>query len=120
MNKSVIAVGVFNSGLLSKYRASADATYNYETAPAELIKRANDIADVCEEFGTTLPAAAVAFPLGHPAVVNVTLGMRTAEQVQRNVDLYRAGVPQQVLARAAGTWSLLRTDAPVPGGNPAS
>lgn len=119
LNKSVIAVGVFNSGLLAKNRAPADSTYNYEPAPAQLIKRANDIADVCGEFGTTLPAVAVAFPLGHPAVVNVTLGMRTAEQVQRNVDLYRAGVPHQVWP-ALRERGLIRPDAPVPSDTPAS
>ena len=111
--KSIVAVGVFNSGILSRPRAEPGATFNYEDAPPVLIARANQIADVCAQHGTSLPAAAIAFPLAHPCVVNVTLGMRSADQVQQNVDLYDAQVP-------AGLWSdlraagLLRADAPTP------
>lgn len=98
LGKSVVAVGVFNSGLLSRDRPADDAKYDYQDAPPELLARARAIADVCESHGTTLPAAAVAFPLTHPAVVNVTLGMRTADQVARNVLLSGQAVP-------AGLWS---------------
>jgi D-threo-aldose 1-dehydrogenase len=113
LGKSVVAVGVFNSGLLSRPRPAPDAKFNYEDAPPELVDRANRIADICEQHGTTLPAAAVAFPLGHPSVVNVTLGMRSADQVRRNVELLNTHVP-------AALWSdlqeagLLRRDAPLP------
>jgi D-threo-aldose 1-dehydrogenase len=111
--KSVVAVGVFNSGLLSRPRPAPDAKFDYADAPQDLVERAHRIADVCERHGTTLPAAAVAFPLAHPSVVNVTLGMRTAAQVQRNAALLATPVPAQVWSelREAG---LLRPDAPVP------
>ena len=98
LGKSVVAVGVFNSGLLSRDRPADDAKYDYQDAPPELLARARAIADVCESHGTTLPAAAVAYPLTHPAVVNVTLGMRSADQVARNVLLSGQAVP-------AGLWS---------------
>ncbi|NUS35884.1 MAG: aldo/keto reductase, partial [Pseudarthrobacter sp.] len=77
----VVNVGVFNSGLLSKERPAANATYNYAPAPQELLDRANLLADVCESHGTTLPAAALHFPYRHPAVTSVVLGMRTLAQV---------------------------------------
>jgi D-threo-aldose 1-dehydrogenase len=111
-HKSVVAVGVFNSGLLASDRPAADATYNYAPADRELIARANRIADVCEAHGVTLPEAAIAFALAHPLVVGVALGMRNAEQVERNVALYGKHVP-------AALWddlreqSLLRADAPI-------
>jgi D-threo-aldose 1-dehydrogenase len=111
--KSVVAVGVFNSGILSKNRPERGATYNYEAAPQELLERAGTIASVCEEFGTTLPAAAMAFPLGHPAVVNVTVGMRTAAQVERNLAIYESGVPVE-LWQELRTRGLIRPDAPTP------
>ena len=97
LGKSVVAVGVFNSGLLSRDRPADDAKYDYQDAPPELLARARAIADVYESHGTTLPAAAVAYPLTHPAVVNVTLGMRSADQVARNVQLSGQAVP-------AGLW----------------
>lgn len=96
--KSIVAVGVFNSGLLARPRPGTDAQYDYGPAPAALLERAHRIADVCEEFGASLPQAAIAYPLRNPLVVNVTLGMRTAEQVERNVELFRAGVGEAAWA----------------------
>ncbi|WP_033220471.1 aldo/keto reductase [Kitasatospora phosalacinea] len=100
-DKSVVAVGVFNSGLLSRDRPTPGLTYDYRDAPADLVDRALAIAEVCERHGTTLPAAAIAFPLTHPCVVNVTLGMRDRQQVERNVELHRRPVPD-------GLWDDLR------------
>jgi aryl-alcohol dehydrogenase-like predicted oxidoreductase len=48
---------------------------------------------LCAEHGVALAEAALAFPLLHPAVVNVTLGMRNAEQVDTDVALAEAVVP---------------------------
>jgi D-threo-aldose 1-dehydrogenase len=111
--KSVVAVGVFNSGILARPRPGPGAKFNYEDAPPELVARANQIADICEQHGTSLPAAAIAFPLAHPCVVNVTLGMRSAAEVHQNVSLYNAHVSPGLWSdlRAAG---LLRPDAPIP------
>ena len=90
----IVAAAVYNSGLLSQPRPAPNALYDYAPAPAELVARANAIADVCEEFGLTLPEAAVAFPLRHPAVVSVVVGMRTADQVRGTVARYGADVPE--------------------------
>lgn len=90
---SVVACGVFNSGLLSKPVVAADAKYNYEDAPAELVSRARSIAEVCERHGVTLPEAAIQFALGHPAVVSVVIGSRTAEQMNANAAYFSASIP---------------------------
>lgn len=97
-HKSVVAVGVFNSGLLARDHPAAGMKYDYHDAPTHLITRAQAIAKTCQEHGTTLPAAAIAFPLTHPAVINVTLGMRTPQQVQRNAELYQSSVPDALWA----------------------
>lgn len=89
----VVNVGVFNSGLLSKERPAANATYNYAPAPQELLDRANLLADICETHGTSLPAAALHFPYQHRAVTSVVLGMRTPAQVKQNLDLAAQSVP---------------------------
>lgn len=96
VGKSVVAVGVFNSGLLSDNRPTQGMKYDYREAPPELVARARAIADVCEQHGTTLPAVAIAFPFTHPSVINVTLGMRNAEQVTRNAELHRRHVPEDI------------------------
>ena len=109
----VVAAGVYNSGILARPQPPSDAKYDYETAPRELLDRARTIAAVCSRHGTTLPAAAIAFPLAHPAVVSVCLGARSAEQVQRNVALYAEPVPTDLWSELKAT-GLLRADAPVP------
>lgn len=91
---SIVAAAVYNSGLLSRPRPSADAHYDYGPAPAAMIARANAIADTCEAFGITLPEAAIAFPLRHPAVVSVVVGMRTADQVVGTAERYAAPIPE--------------------------
>ncbi|MFD8378484.1 aldo/keto reductase [Streptomyces sp. NPDC059679] len=112
--KSVVAVGVFNSGLLSQDRPAPGMKYDYKDAPPDVVAHALAIAEVCEHHGTTLPAAAIAFPFSHPSTVNVTLGMRDREQVSRNVELHRRGVPEGLWddLRAQG---LIRPDVPTPG-----
>lgn len=112
-NIRVVAAGVFNSGLLARPRPRADAKYDYGDAPPDLVRRARAIAAVCERHETTLPAAAIAFPLAHPAVVSVCVGARTPAQVERNATLYREGVPPEVWAELKAE-GLLREDAPVP------
>ncbi|MGO2748795.1 MAG: aldo/keto reductase [Pseudoclavibacter sp.] len=90
---SVIAVGVYNSGLLSTPRPGPDAVYNYLPAPIEVLERVHRIADVCERHGVTLPDAALAFPLQHPAVAGIALGMRNAAQVRDNLQRATVTMP---------------------------
>jgi D-threo-aldose 1-dehydrogenase len=92
----IVAVGVFNSGLLSTAWPATDARYDYAPAPAEILERARQLAGICNRLGTSLPDAAIAFPLRHPAVSSVALGMRSAEQVQTNIARYTRGVPDQL------------------------
>lgn len=109
----IVAAGVFNSGLLSHSRPAAGARFDYVEAPTSILERARRIAEICSRGGASLPAAAIAFPLGHPAVVSACVGARSEEQIQENVEWYRRGVNGAVWAelKSAG---LLRADAPVP------
>lgn len=100
-NVSIVAAGVFNSGLLSKNRPAADATFDYAPAPKDLIDKVNQIADICESHGVSLPAAAAQFPLGHQAVANICLGARSRSQVERNAELFDVEIP-------AALWMDLR------------
>ncbi|MBT1678366.1 aldo/keto reductase [Curtobacterium aurantiacum] len=92
---SVVAVGVYNSGVLGLPRPTAGATtYDYAEAPAALVDRANAIADVCERHGVTLPEAALAFPRRAPAVAAIALGAQSADQVRSNVARAATDVPE--------------------------
>ncbi|HEY1819181.1 MAG TPA: aldo/keto reductase [Trebonia sp.] len=87
---SVIAGGVFNSGVLAA--PVAGATYDYQAASDELIGRARELARQCARFGVPLRAAAARFPLTHPAVASVLIGARSAAEISdalrmRDVDI---------------------------------
>lgn len=109
---SVLAASIFNSGLLATPRPAAGAHFDYAPASAELLRRTHRIADVCEAHGVTLPQAAMAFPLHHPVVAGIVVGMRSAEEAQRNAESLGVDIPTQVWAdlRAEG---LLDERAPV-------
>ena len=90
----VVAVGAFNSGLLARDEPPADAWYEYGQAPQAVLERARELAAVARAHGVSLPAAALAFPWRHPAVVNVMAGMRSPEQVKRNHALASCDIPE--------------------------
>lgn len=90
---SVVVGGVFGSGLLAHDDPPDDATYGYTRAPARVVQRARAIAAVCREHGTTLPAVALHFALGHPVVASALVGMRSPEEVDQNVALLDSPVP---------------------------
>ena len=97
----VIVGGPYNSGLL----AVADrpgATYNYRTADGAVLARAQRIYDVCAAHGVDAGAAALQFPLAHPVVKSVIVGMRTTVEVATAIDRILARIPPAL-------WAALRT-----------
>lgn len=112
-NVSVVAAGVFNSGILARDRPDPASHFDYSAAPEALIDKARRIADICESHGASLPQAAAQFALGHAAVPTVCLGARSPEQVERNAALFSTPVPGAVWAELVET-GLLRADTPIP------
>jgi D-threo-aldose 1-dehydrogenase len=100
---AVVIAGVYNSGLLARDRPPANATYNYQQAPAELLDRAIHIAQICESYGTTLPEAALAYVRTHPAVICTVVGVGTAAQVNETVRRANADVPAELWAALGAT-----------------
>ncbi len=93
---AVVAAGVYNSGLLSTARLTEGAMFDYAPASIDLVRRAKEIAEICERFDVSLPEAAIAFPLRHPAVASVVLGARSATQAKTNVERYEKQVPDEL------------------------
>ena len=62
-----------------------------------------------------IAAAALQFPLAHPAVASVVVGLRSAAEVGRTLDLYRHPIPASLWS-ALQDAGLLRPDAPLPTG----
>jgi len=90
----IIAGGVFNSGILADPKPGTH--YNYQTAPDELVQRAAQIKKVCERHGISQKAVAIQFPLGHPAVQTVLTGCRSVDEVNKNVEAFKAPIPPAV------------------------
>ena len=105
---SIVVGGPLNSGIL----AGRD-TWNYNIAPPEIVTRVNAIRAVCDSHRVPLAAAALQFPLAHPAVAAVIPGPRNVEEFQQNLNLLRYPIPPRLWAdlRAAG---VLHPDAPTP------
>ena len=110
---SVLAAAIFNSGILATPRPPDDAYFDYAPASPEVLRRARRIADVCEAHGVTLPEAAMAFPLAHPVVAGIIVGMRSAAEVRRNIASFEAEVPPRLWADLRGE-GLVDERAPLP------
>jgi D-threo-aldose 1-dehydrogenase len=93
---AVIAGGVFNSGVIA-----GGTTFDYEAAPPEVVARVEWLREICARYGVPLPAAAVQFPLRHPAVVTVLVGCRTPREVDEDVRLARTEVPDELWSELA-------------------
>ena len=106
---SIVLGGPFNSGIL----AGRD-TWNYNIAPPEIAAKAKAIGAVCERHGVPLPAAALQFPLAHPAVAAVIPGPRDVAEFEANLKLLEHPIPPALWADLRAE-KLLHPEAPTPG-----
>jgi D-threo-aldose 1-dehydrogenase len=91
-NTAVVIGGVYNSGILAN--PTPGATYDYEPAKQDLIDRALKIRDLLKPFNVPLTAAAIQFPLRHPAVTAVLTGSRNVGELQSNIADFDSEIPQ--------------------------
>jgi D-threo-aldose 1-dehydrogenase len=104
---SVMVAAPFDSGILAS-GAVAGATYDYQPATPEILERVAKIERLCHDHGVPLAAAALQFPLRHPAIVNVVAGMRTPEEVAQNLALMSAAVPAELWEALAREKLIMR------------
>ena len=91
---TVIAAGVFNSGVLAN--TNPGATFNYLPASDEVIQKARKIAFFLESRGIPLTAAALQFPLRHSAVSVVLTGSRSKTELRTNINHFNEHIPNSV------------------------
>jgi D-threo-aldose 1-dehydrogenase len=103
---AILAGGVYNSGILADPKPGAH--YDYQTAPTELLERARRIRDVCNRHDVPLKAAAVQFPMGHPAVSCVIVGCRSTAQLDESIDMFEFDIPPAL-------WADLKAEGLLPG-----
>ena len=109
-NASVVIGGPFNSGML----AGGD-TFNYAKAPPEVVSKVERLREVCRDHGVNIAAAALQFPLLHPAVCSVIPGPRSPGQLKQILGWWDEEIPAE-LWTALASEGLLEPGTPtVPG-----
>jgi len=105
---SIVVGAVHNTGVL----AGRDS-WNYRPAPPEIAARVNAIQAACDRHAVPLIAAALQFPLAHPAVAAVLPGPRNIEEMEENSELLRYPIPPALWADLRDS-KLLHPNAPTP------
>lgn len=106
--------GVFNSGILADPKPGSSFDYRAVGSNAEPLQRALRMQAVCERYGVPLAAAAIQFPLGHPAVGAVLAGVRSVAEVEENVAHFTRRIPAE-LWRELRQEGLVPDEVPLPG-----
>ena len=92
--------GVFNSGVLADPKPGA--TFEYLPASDEIIKKAQDIRAFLSKQGIPLTAAALQFPLRHPAVTSVLTGSRNSKELLANMADFDLELPEDIWIQLEG------------------
>jgi D-threo-aldose 1-dehydrogenase len=92
---AVMIGGAVNSGILAT-GAVPEARYNYFSAPPEIVERVRRIEAVCTSHNVPLIAAALQFPLSHPAVATVVLGPGTVSSLEKCVAGFGQELPRSL------------------------
>jgi D-threo-aldose 1-dehydrogenase len=111
-NIALLIGGAYNTGILAT-GAVEGAYFQYAPAPPEIMARVRRIEAVCARHDVRLPTAALQFPLGHPAVASVVVGMRAQSEVAMNREIFASDMAADFWAELKAE-GLLREDAPTP------
>ena len=112
-NIGVIIGAPFASGILATGSAGA-AHYNYSAADAFVIEKVRQIEAVCNAHGVSLQAAALQFPLAHPAAAAIIPGAAKPEEMAANIASLDAQIPSQFWDDLKSE-GLVDLEAPIPG-----
>ena len=108
---SVIIGAPFASGILAT-GPGPEARYRYGIAPPEIQGKVHRIVEVCNAHHVTLQAAALQFPLSHPAVVSVIPGGVRPQEVRQNISALMEPLPPTLWSDLKGE-GLIRSDTPI-------
>ena len=97
---AIVAAGVYNSGILAN--PIPGAHFDYEPASAEILHRAEKIRNFLKVNGLPLTAAALQFPLRHPAVVSVLNGSANLAEIESNIANFDLPLPSDLWEKMEG------------------
>ena len=94
----LVAAGVFNSGILA-----GGSTFDYRAAPPAILERHRALEATCARYDVLLAAAAIQFPLRHPAVTSLVVGARTPEEIEEDIRLLHYPIPGELWLELDGS-----------------
>jgi D-threo-aldose 1-dehydrogenase len=109
---SIFIGGPFNSGVLAA-GSRGSGHYDYEKPAPAILEKVARLEAVAGRHLVPLKAAALQFPLAHPAVASVIPGARTAAEVEENVRMFSHRIPPAFWSELLAE-GLLPEDAPIP------
>jgi D-threo-aldose 1-dehydrogenase len=109
---AVVVGAPFNSGLLAS-AAQQHPTFADGDATADTLGRVRRLRELCARHGVDVAAAALRFPLSHPAVASVIPGAARPDEVRENAGRHASALPEELWSELSGA-GLLRADAPTP------
>ncbi len=109
---SVVVGAPFASGIRATGSGSS-ANSGYANASPEVQAKVRAIEAACAAHGISLRAAALQFPLAHPAVVSVIPGAADATQLRQNVEALSERIPPAFWEQLKRGGALV-PDAPTP------
>jgi len=86
---SVFVGAPFMSGALA-----GGSTWRYGPIPDDVAYDLGRLRATCARFAVPVEAVALQYPLRHPAVASVVVGMRSPDEVSRNVSALLSAVPE--------------------------
>lgn len=94
---SVIVGGPYNSGILATGVKDSNRPlhYNYEKPPVKIIDKVTKLEKICDDFSIPLAAAALQFPLAHPSIISVVVGLNSVSQVESTIANYKTIIPKE-------------------------
>ena len=112
-NISVVIGAPYASGILAT-GPGPNARYRYGIAPDDIQDKVRRIEVLCTRHGISLPAAALQFPLAHPAVVSVIPGGAKPSEVEANIGFLTEPIPSRFWAELKAD-GLIDPHSPTPG-----
>jgi D-threo-aldose 1-dehydrogenase len=103
---SILIAGPFASGILAT-GAKRGAHFHHQQASKEILAKVKKIENLCEQYAVSLQAAAIQFPMKHPAIASVVIGTASPVSIKKNLGFAEEKIPSVF-------WEALKSEKIIP------
>ncbi len=105
-NISILLAGPFASGILAT-GAKKGGYFHHRAANKDVLVKVEKIEDICAQYGVSLQAAAIQFPLKHPVIASVVIGTASPASIEKNLKFAKEKIPAEF-------WGTLKSEKIIP------